>query len=154
MYIRIMANRRYLQGTTFKVVVDHKPLPRLYNGDMRLGQPKAGRHPGKLASYDFELVYKVKSDMEHITATRLGEQKDTPRQTQPRPAQGYTTETQMGETQRNEAPSKAGNKGRIGEVGEGREPGDLEGRKGPEPGVRDAQKASSTEGQEGPERQD
>ena len=47
-YTGIVTNRMYLQGTCFKVVVDHKPLVPLYNGKARPKQPRADRHLMKL----------------------------------------------------------------------------------------------------------
>ena len=47
----------YLQGTHFKVVVDHKPLVPLYNGEARPKQPRVDQHLMKLSNYDFQLRY-------------------------------------------------------------------------------------------------
>ena len=51
----------YLQGTAFKVVVDHKPLVLLYNREAKPKQPRVDRHLMKLANYDFELMYEAGS---------------------------------------------------------------------------------------------
>ena len=47
-YTGIVTKRMYLQGTTFKVVIDHKPLVPLYNGESRPKQPRVDRHLMKL----------------------------------------------------------------------------------------------------------
>ena len=53
----IMSNRRYLYGTTFEVVIDHKPLCSLYNQHRRELPTRVARHISKLEGFDLELVY-------------------------------------------------------------------------------------------------
>ena len=41
------------------MVIDHKPLVPLYNGESRPKQPRVDRHLMKLANYNFELMYEA-----------------------------------------------------------------------------------------------
>merc|ERR1711954_108111 len=56
---RIKANKMFLQGTTFEVVVDHQPLVSLYNKNKSSDAmpERVARHKSKLTSYDFTVVY-------------------------------------------------------------------------------------------------
>ena len=53
----IMANKQYLYGTKFEVVVDHKPLVPLYNNDRKNGPVRVQRHKSKLLGFNFTVVY-------------------------------------------------------------------------------------------------
>ena len=53
----IMANRQYLYGTKFEVVVDHRPLVALYNSPNRPAPVRVDRHKSKLRSFRFKTVY-------------------------------------------------------------------------------------------------
>ena len=53
----IKSNRMYLYGTSFEVVVDHKPLVPLYNTPSRPSPIRVDRHKSKLLAFDFKVVY-------------------------------------------------------------------------------------------------
>ena len=53
----ILTNRRYLYGTAFQAVTDHKPLCSMYNRARRELPTRVARHISKLGGFDFELAY-------------------------------------------------------------------------------------------------
>ena len=53
----IMANRMYLYGTKFEVVVDHKPLVSMYSSHSKSLPVRVAKHKSKLRGFDFSVVY-------------------------------------------------------------------------------------------------
>ena len=54
----VMANRMYLYGLEFTVVIDHQPLVTLYNNPKLTGLVRIEQHRLKLQGYNFQVMYR------------------------------------------------------------------------------------------------